>query len=266
MSPAEAALDYLRRGLRPVPVPYRSKNPNRPEWQKERWTEADIPARFVGNVGVIVGAGDYVDVDLDRHSAIAAAPIFLPSTGSIFGRASKPRAHYGYRCSPLPKTKKFIHPLDRKMIVELRAAASAEDKHLQTIWPPSVHPSGEVVTFDNDDEMARVDGAELLHRVSLVAATALLASVWPSGPSCRHDLSLALGGFFARGGLDVDIASAVVEHASHIAGDTEYQSRGGDVRDTYQNMTRGSNVTGVPTLKDLAGRGRTRCEHGDVPS
>jgi len=93
---AEAALGYARRGWAPIPLPPRTKNPNRPGWQRERWTEDEIRAQAAkfGNVGVILGqpSGNLTDIDLDCPEAIALAPHILPPTGAVFGHADEHRA------------------------------------------------------------------------------------------------------------------------------------------------------------------------------
>ena len=40
-----AAERYLRKGRIVIPIPAGEKNPNRPDWQKERPTVEDIPKR-----------------------------------------------------------------------------------------------------------------------------------------------------------------------------------------------------------------------------
>ena len=47
-----AARDYLGRGWQPLPVPHRSKNPGRDDWQTERRTADVIEADF-GTLGSV---------------------------------------------------------------------------------------------------------------------------------------------------------------------------------------------------------------------
>jgi hypothetical protein len=90
-----AARAYLRRGWAVLLVPLRSKNPGLADWQKLKYTEADLPRYFGGNgnIGVRPGidSGWLVDVDLDCIEAVELADLYLPTTGAVFGRASKPR-------------------------------------------------------------------------------------------------------------------------------------------------------------------------------
>jgi len=94
----EHALDFIKRGWRPIPVPEGEKAPRHPQWQNLRVTADDACDYFHennGNVGILMGepSGNLVDIDLDTQEAITLAPSFLPTTGSVFGRESKPCSH-----------------------------------------------------------------------------------------------------------------------------------------------------------------------------
>ena len=153
----EAAMTYLRRGWMPVYVPSGTKRPVEKNWQKQRLTEADLPAHFerAGNIGLILGeaSSGLVDVDLDCPEARELADQFLPATPAMTGRKSAPRSHRWY-ISDVPATKQFRDPKTREMIVELRSTGG------QTLVGPSVHESGE--PYDVlDGEPAKVPGQML---------------------------------------------------------------------------------------------------------
>jgi hypothetical protein len=94
---------YLGRGLSPIPLPSRSKDPGYPDWQNLRIDRAALgehsPPQDARNVGILNGSpsGNALDVDLDCVEALMAAPVLLPPTGWVFGRASAPRSHWVYR-------------------------------------------------------------------------------------------------------------------------------------------------------------------------
>ena len=91
-----------------------------------------------GNIGLILGArsGETVDIDLDCPEALALAPLYLPATGAIFGRASKPQSHRLYIA--LGATyEAFADPLTSDMLIELRAQGRTGGAH-QTLLPPSI--------------------------------------------------------------------------------------------------------------------------------
>jgi Bifunctional DNA primase/polymerase, N-terminal len=78
----DAAVVYIRRDWRVIPVPYRKKGPELKDWPSLRISEADAPRYFNGakqNIGVVLGpcSGNLCDVDLDCDEAIAAA-VLLP--------------------------------------------------------------------------------------------------------------------------------------------------------------------------------------------
>jgi len=97
MTIAAVALEYHRRGWKPVPVGRKSKKAIGKGWQKRDFA----PEQFNGNaqnIGIQLGAvsGGLVVVDLDCTEAIGFALDFLPETGAIFGRCSKPCSHQLY--------------------------------------------------------------------------------------------------------------------------------------------------------------------------
>src|SRR5690348_5121113 len=107
-----AARDYLGRDWQPIPVPYRSKNPGRDDWQAERRTADDLDSDFgerLVNLGVLTGepSGGLVDVDLDCAEAIRLADVFLPDTGAVFGRDAKPASHRLYLADEPGRTQQF---------------------------------------------------------------------------------------------------------------------------------------------------------------
>lgn len=153
------SLDYYwGLGWALVPVPHKEKGPKLPGWQKLRLDFEDLPEAFPvpSNVGVILGeaSGGLVDVDLDCADAVELAPSFLPVTW-IFGRASKRASHWLYLC-PGVKTERY--QTKGETLLELRG-----DGGVQTVIPPSTHPSGERVEWDADG----ADGTEAPREVSL---------------------------------------------------------------------------------------------------
>ena len=122
MTPLQAALNWLKRGFSPVPVPHRSKRPILEGWQRLALTADTAPQYFsdqAQNIGVLLG-DQYgsTDVDCDCPKAIWAARGLLPETGLIFGRESKPYSHYLYRSDPPLQTQQFHDPLDHATLIE----------------------------------------------------------------------------------------------------------------------------------------------------
>lgn len=127
-------------------------------------------------------SGGLVDIDLDSKQAIFLAPYFLRKTRRVHGRKSKPRSHFWFRVTPTPTPQKFSD-VDGTSLVELRSTGQ------QTIAPPSLHPSGELVRWFAKGRSGRVKEAELLSAVKRLAAATLISRHWPS-PGSRNDAAL----------------------------------------------------------------------------
>jgi AAA domain/Bifunctional DNA primase/polymerase, N-terminal len=162
----ELARKYLTRGWRIIPVPFRQKGPIIDEWQKLRIEADDLPRYFRGrcNIGILLGepSGGLVDVDLDHPLAVELAPQFLPMTNCVFGREGKPRSHLIYQSSGAVTHQRTTGKL-AGMLVELRSTG------VQTVFPGSVHESGEPIEWAEDGEPAAVDHAALRVAVDALA-------------------------------------------------------------------------------------------------
>jgi len=248
-------LALYARGFAPIPVPYQQKSPVIRAWQDLRLDETGIHAAFSdpSNVGVLLGepSGGLVDIDLDSPETQALAPFLLPSTDLRSGRASAPGSHWFHRVTSPLKTTKFIDPLgatgdDRVMLVELRSTGA------QTLVPPSVHPSGEAITWTQAGEPAELDDHVLQQAVARVAAGALLARYWPARGS-RHEVALALAGGLLRANWEVDEAADFVGYIAQAAGDEEVEDRQQAVHSTAESIAAGQHTTGWPTLAAVLG-------------
>ena len=208
MSPRAIAEGYCRRSWNPVPVPYKTKTPIDEDWQLRVITESDVAAYFNGtrqNVGVVLGptSKGLTDVDLDCAEAVRIAPFILPKTNAKFGRPSNPDSHWLYYSTlaqTLGKSELKLRdpkcPKDKKnTLLEVRVGGDGHGA--QTVFPGSVHESGEPITWSEEGEPATVADNELLRFGRLVAALSLLARYWP-GEGARHDVALTVGGFLAR--------------------------------------------------------------------
>ncbi len=259
MTALDVAKDYLRRGWNPVPIPPGSKGPTGSRWQLASITVENVGLYFNGrdqNIGVQMGpkSHDLCDVDLDSLDAVRMAPYFLPETGTIFGRASKPRSHYIYTCTACTTTSNVVkHVGDRgkkDTIVELRLG---REKGVQTMFPGSVHPSGEQVRWDEDGVPAAVPFAELKAAVRSIAVSTILLRHWPDSGS-RHEAALRVGGFLARAGLDAEAIDRIVEAVATEAGDDEVQDRRTAAAAAHEAHSNAEKVYGFPALVDAIGQ------------
>jgi hypothetical protein len=173
MSALDHGKEYIRRGWAPVPIPAHEKAPRIRGWPSLRITDLNAPHYFTGdqNIGIILGnaSNGLTDVDLDCLEAIELASLFLPPTDAIFGRVSKPRSHRLYRVEGAAPTLKLSDPTSGGMILELRG-----DGGLQTVFPGSIHPSGERIKWDADGQPAAIDAGELCKLAKRLAAACLV--------------------------------------------------------------------------------------------
>src|SRR5215210_7177856 len=132
-----AAERYMHAGLAVIPVPAGSKNPNRQDWQKERWRIEDVPEQWSNGqgIGLLTGepSGWLVDIDLDCPEAVSVAGRFLAPTRTS-GRPSARDSHWWYRCEGIESV--TFEDLEGETILEARSSGR------QTVVAPSLHPSG----------------------------------------------------------------------------------------------------------------------------
>ncbi len=253
--PLEFATKYHRRGWQPIPIPHRSKNPNFPGWQKFQTTESDLPKHFNGspqNIGVLLHNG-LTDVDLDSPEAVKIADFFLPPTDAVFGRASKMRSHRIFKCKGAA-FEKFNNPFlvnskneaERKnaCIIELRTGDG-----LQTVFPGSMHESGEAVEWHTGGEPLEVDAQALRRACALLACACLISTFWRGG--MRQDLTMAVSGALLRNGFDLPKVKNFIKAICFAVNDEETADRSKAIDATAQKLKSGGNVYGFPKLGEL---------------
>lgn len=250
MTSLQAALYYKERyGWSVIPVPLNAKAPRLKSWQNARLEKGEIEEHFSSpcNIGILLGeaSNGLVDVDLDCTEAIALAKDFLPGTGMIFGRSSKPNSHWIYNVdTPPKKTLPFVDD-ERGMIVELRSTGA------QTIFPPSVHVSAENICFRSAGRPAPVDHEVLEHRVRTLAIASLIARKWPSDG--RHPLALGVGGFLARAGYEDDEIERIVTAICTLKSDPNPRDRIRGACDAAERVRSGESAYGLQFLAEAFG-------------
>lgn len=234
-------------------VPLKGKVPTLPDWPHLSIAAAEIPHYFGNgeNVGVILGekSGGLVDIDLDHFAAVRAAPYYLPDTKFIFGRASNPLSHRIY-VSPGCEMHQFKTPGDGSL-VELRANG-------QTMFPPSIHPSGERVELEGRHELdlpepSRVHPEKLERAVRCIAAAAVIGIHWPAMGS-RHDASLALSGGLFGTGWSPEECEKFIGAVCAAAQDEEVNDRVASAPDTMGKIRNGQPTTGWTRLAEFVGK------------
>ena len=248
MTPLEVARDYTCRGWSVVPVAYKGKNPVAgKKWQELRLTEDDLQEHFNckrHNIGVLLGDPSKLsDIDLDAPETRHMASHYLPKTDTIFGRKSAPTSHWLYEL--VTESAQFKDPCDGSTLVEIRSNTK-KGTPCQTVFPGSVHPSGEKIEWVSDGRPSPIGEEDLRRSVMFLAAAALLSRHWPTGS--RHSTSLALAGALRKAGWTKDQALDFLKPV--LAGDEEYNDRIRCLEDTFAKSA-DEQLSGIPTLKTL---------------
>lgn len=250
----ENARLYTNQGFWVLPIPIRSKRPTIRNWQKLRIALQDLPKYFNGdaqNIGVLLGLPPnyLVDIDLDSELAIKLADFFLPPTDAIFGRNGKPRSHRIYFADSL-KTQKFSDPFEKNRgtatTVEIRSRGA------QTIFPPSTHISGELITWDQNGTPRKIEPIELQRAVALLASACMLVRFWRKG--LRHELSLAIAGALLRNGFSSNQVTILIKAICYVSADEETDDRIQTIKSTADRLLKNESVFGLPKLAELTDR------------
>jgi len=237
---------YYSRGWRCIPVKAGDKTPLISNWSQKFLTQEEMlnwieKTNGWINIGVILGeaSGWLVDVDLDHPLAIKAARWILPPTGMTFGRASKPRSHWLYICPQSQKVAFSFSSLG--MIAEIRSTGH------QTVFPPSIHPSGEQIEFYDLDEPEQYSFDMLYQAVAELSSIVLLVAHYPEKGS-RHNAALALSGWLLRSGYSFEKTKWFIEVLCLLANDEEKDDRLKTVETTQEKLKRGEPIRGWNSL------------------
>lgn len=248
----EALRLYRTLGWDVVRIPPTSKAPIDPDWPKRQYPDSAFS--LGDNVGVKTGqpSGGLVDIDLDCPEAIAIAPTILPPT-CVFGRrgAGKTpgvalewhevdtRRHWLYR---VPQGVASQKPT--RTHVELRSTG------LQTVFPGSVHESGDVVEWVQwpDGSPTIMTPERVLALFGKLAFATCLARIWPTVVGDRHHLLLSLSGALWHKGWTLEDAEQVILTAVNLDGKHE-PHRQGTLRSTWEPDDK--NRLGWPAVEQI---------------
>jgi len=132
-------------------------------------------------------------------------------------------------------------------LVELRTVG-------QTIVPPSIHPTGEQLTWhEATGEPATIPGDALARAAGELAGATLATRRYPKQGS-RHEYALALAGFLLRqSGWDDARTVKFVCAVADAAGDDEIQDRENAVETTAERLAAGGKALGGTRFRELVG-------------
>lgn len=256
-TPGDAAVFYKSLGWDPLVLPAREKAP------KGKWgtvverEDVDLFMAYgpASNVGIALGerSGGLIDLDFDWPEASKVADVVLGHLPS-FGRATSQNSHR-FATGKLRKNLRFQIPAtaqdvfdtDKATVLELRG-----DK-LQTMVPPSIHPNGERLRWNEDPRsIAEADPAELERYCGCVAALAIVLNRYPRGSGNRDNICLALTGALIRAGYTDTEIDSWVTHIAALAGDEEADKRG-KAAASRAKFDEGEETWGLPMLCEFLG-------------
>jgi P4 family phage/plasmid primase-like protien len=254
----QAAEEYISLGWAPIPLKARDKHPA-VKWKKFDAKQDGFRAFAAhGNIGIRLGAssGGLVDIDLDWPEAAKLAESIFADFPA-FGRASSPASHrllyiegeVAREAFTLPATASGLAGLPGNhalCVSELRGTGH------YTMFPPSVHPSGEAVSWVSPlGSISRLSKAVALRKLGLVSALAVCLRFYPV-TGTRDDMHMALAGMLARAGYGAEEIDRLNILLAEMAGDEEAKSRAKGGR-THSQLAEGKEVTGATRLVTLLG-------------
>jgi len=233
------------------------KAPREPGWPTKTYDAADLREGMqVGvKLGVEIAPGHFLgDCDFDWAPGIPYVRRFLPKTGFVFGRKSKPFGHAFYTTSSPIVTVKY-KDVDGTTLAEWRGTKADGSIGLQTMLPPSRHyASGEDVVLATDGELSHDDVAPL--GLCLYVVACLLGRHWPkNGPDTnQHDTAGYAAGFLCARGVDPTRVVDIIEVAATLGGDDNVHDRVLYAQDTIKKSLAGeTRLTGGPRLAQELG-------------
>lgn len=248
----DAVLELFRSGLAVVPLKPRAKNPVIDKWQYNRVKSEDhVRQLWAGknNIGVILGSHSrgLHDLDLDAPEVIPFADILFGHLPG-FGREGKPRSHRLVFIKNMKKGK-LLYQHGGETFAEVRG-----DGH-QTMFPPSVHPSGETVEwFKYDGIVPEMSHEEVDAHMRVCCAMALLLRHYPQVSGVRDELCMAITGVLVRvDGLNDCTIDSLITTLAEEAGDEEASARGGKATKTRARIERGMETTGLTRAAEMLG-------------
>jgi len=267
---AEAAQRY-RDNHRWVPLRLVGKSPDcmGKGWNQRTLEHASPKFKDDDNIGILLGeqSGDLVRLDADYEAMPGVTDILWPEPTLGFGRKSSPRSGRLIRSKvksrdfTLPKSMKDHPGLPLHNGEPSLAVFQILSTGKQTMVPPSIHPSGETLVWQNQLNPVELDAEEVLRRAGIEAFLMAVAFFWPARGtrneaawSLARVLLEALAGRYSDDEELIAVVDELVREVAMAGGDGEESSDGKmRARKTLEKMRAGENTTGLPHLVELLG-------------
>ena len=236
---------FLEKGL--VRVRPKSKK-GYPGWNEQSFDIDKLKKN--DNVGVLAVEGlTVIDVDVDSLPEHNKRFFGISETSYCYGRPSKRASKYIFQCNTELPYKRFMDAANKTTIIEFRTGTG----HLDII-PPSVHPNGEILTWERgespfDYPLRTVDARKLFRKVQLFATYWVIHRYY-NGAGARHDWMLALAGFLRKLKLTEKEVKAIVRLAAE-GQDNKIEDRMLEITTTFKRDM-STPVSGGPSLRNLS--------------
>ncbi|HNR66372.1 MAG TPA: AAA family ATPase, partial [Atribacterota bacterium] len=129
-----------------------------------------------------------------------------------------------------------------KTLLELRATG-------QTVFPLSIHTSGEFITWENTLPIKEISPSELYKITGKIASACILSKFWYEGT--RQDISLCLSKILIEANWSKEEISEFFKAICTLSGDTDLKQRISGLYATGKKIEKGKPVYGIPKLKSL---------------
>lgn len=247
-----------------IPLKYGTKQPLEDSWN-EKPLDFDLLKQYAQgpiNLGILLGKR-VIDIDLDCPESRSLAPYILPET-AIFGRESTPGSHFVYTLSSdfdsegvnikqwrMPKS---LVDEDKAMVLELRGLTKS-NKYSQTMFPPSVHPSGEYVKWETGDVVPTIIDSEgdmdsLTKNLRLLAMSSILLKCWDKG--VRDDLAISFTATLLKSDYHPNIIIDTLRGIMIEAHDDEMEQRiNSSVKGTIRRFEEEEAIAGLSKMREI---------------
>ena len=123
-------------------------------------------------------------------------------------------------------------------------------ENTQTMFPPSVHPSGEKLEWVGvNRKPAKTTAEELRALAGRHAVAAAVLYFYPDDASARYDTRMALTGALARSGMPTGDVTTYVQQVAKLAGDPKWKED--HTKRTEKRLQEDKKVTGLTKLIEV---------------
>ena len=253
------------RGWKAVLLAKASKNPIGKDWQKGGIAREVSEFSDFHNIGVLLGipSNGLVDIDVDDPAMFEVLQHFLPPTevkfGRFYGGKTQKLGHWLYQ---VPDSKQTIKTLTPRYLglkdtcVELRANGGQTMLPTSALWDKNLNNGQgdvDVVLWANSKKelSKQLKPTETTYEhlsQCIKVATASYYSIPLIRSGSFHDAMLAWCGMLLKSGIDYALVEKSVKFLVEATGQDNLDDRINALRDTYERIQEGVDVSGYSAL------------------